>query len=113
MGLFDPPTVSIIKRVPREVIPALAAIQAYAEEEIPDVLGRTVKPCVVAMVMAVWVTMHNQYGSFTLSSWNAASVMTTYKNCARIAGEAATLAKDVIADLIEKGMFPPGTTQLD
>jgi hypothetical protein len=102
-----------MRRCPREWIPILAAVQAYAEGELPDSLAPTVKSCIVAMVMSVWMTMHNQHGSFRLSSWNASSLMTTYKNCKRVAGGAADLSRDIIDDLIEKGMFPPGTAQLD
>lgn len=108
MGLFDPPSTSIMKRVPKEVVPVLASIQALAEAEVPEEIGKKKKGCVVAMVMAAWVSAHRSRGSFSMTECNALSVITTYKNCERIAGRDTLYANLIINRLLERGMFPDG-----
>lgn len=108
MGLFDPPTKSIIKRVPRDWIPQLSSIQVFAEDQIPDELGATKKSALVAMVLGAWVSNHVRYGSMEMASWDLASTETMANNCARVAGEYVPMALQVISELFERGLMPEG-----
>lgn len=99
MGLFDPPTKNIFKRVPQEARSALGVVQAFAEERIPREVGPTKHACLVAMAMATWVNGMHAHRPLAISTWNLLSIQTGFKNCARIVGSEAALLQPVLMDV--------------
>ena len=111
MGLFDPPTASIMKRMPPEVRMSLANVQAYAEDAIPSHLGRTKHVACVAMVMGAWVNAHNRFGTISIRAKDARYIQAMYENCARIARSDCEYALDAISGLFQARLMPEELTR--
>lgn len=112
MGLFDTPPVSIMKRVPRECVPILSAIQVFAESLIPDTASRTTKGAILGIVLAAYVEDQAAAGNILLSSWNRAYIRTLSQNCVRIAGSSAAFASLILEELRERAS-EDATTEID
>lgn len=108
MGLFDPPTTSIARRLPVSVQPYIHEVQHFAENHISAAMAPTQRAASVAMVMGAWANAHARFGTFEISQRDLLYIQKIYENCARVAGPNTYLALAVIAAMFDADMMPMG-----
>lgn len=106
MGLFDPPTKSIAKRVPISAQIGLSAVQTYAESRVFDYHPPVIKAAMVAIVMASWVNVHAQIGTFDMRPYDFEYIRNVAVIQSKIAKNHLAWVEQTIRELIDTEMMP-------
>lgn len=106
MGLFDPPAVSIRKRVPKDVHGFLDELEATVNEMLSPLLNGTKRGMIVAYVQAAWVLGGYRQGALVMDQKSASYVSNMGLNCHRMLGETAKSADEIVDVMIAGGIIP-------
>ena len=106
MGLFDPPSVKMQKYAPVSAQTFLAAVQIYAEDNVPPDLSFTQRSMLVAMVMGGWISTNAQVGTFDMPQRDLDKVKILYTNCAKMLGNRAAEVAPIMRGLCDKELLP-------
>lgn len=109
MGLFDPPSVGIRKRVPSAAHPQFDPLRSLTENAVPAHLSRTQVGLVVGFVMAAWVLSEHRRGKLPLDIAAGTYISNMGLNCARMLGSEEETALSMLRHLIEKGVIEEAT----
>ena len=88
-----------MKRVPRDCVPFLSAIQVFAESRIPNPVNKTIRGAIVGIILATVVEDQAFAGNIPLSNWNRAYIRKLSQNCVRIAGGIPAVAITILQQL--------------
>lgn len=110
MGLFDPPSVSIARRVPMSAQSSLAVVQQFAELHVSPSVGHTQRTNIIGMVISAWVMTHARSGTFDMIPRDFQAVEQTYRACERTLASNSVMAIATIDKLFDAGLMPDDAT---
>ncbi len=108
MGLFDPPAVSIRKKLPLEAQAEFASMCDNLAALLPSGIDRTKSALIVAVVMGAWIASESRLGRVALSSHNGRYIQNMVGNCYARLGEYTLVATSLIEQLTEEGFIMQG-----
>jgi hypothetical protein len=109
MGLFDPPSIGIRKRVPSAAHPQFDQLRSLTDDAVPAHLSRTQIGLVVGFVMAAWALSEHRRGKLPLDKSAGTYISNMGLNCARMLGSEEETALSMVRHLIENGVIDEAT----
>lgn len=106
MGLFDPPSVSIARRVPMSAQSSLAVIQQFTELHVSPSVGHAARANIIGMVIRAWVMAHARSGTFDMLPHDFDAVKRTYESCSLVLKSRSVIAFATINALTDAGFMP-------
>lgn len=105
MGIFDPPAVSIRKRIPRTAHTTYNAVASQVAGHIPEQLTGTQKGLVLGFVMAAWALGEVRVQNISLTEKDRSYVQNMGMNCSRALGGMSPIAIDMVEHYIDHGLI--------
>lgn len=108
MGLFSPPRVNILKRIPQHAMLEAHAIETYADMQLDD-LQQVQRHHAVAFVLSVWACNSSMAGKFQLSQLDFSWIQNAGMNSTKaLSSHLHDRIASVVEELIDKGLIPTG-----
>lgn len=107
MGLFDPPAVSIRKRIPSSEHRRYDEFADQAVQFVPHHLTLTQKGLMMGFIMAAWVMGERRRETMSLERKRAEFVGNMGRNCAGMLGEWLPVAIEIVEHFVDEGMIDP------
>jgi len=106
MGFFDSPRVGIAKRIPKEALVLLVAIETDAEQQLGGI-DQKKREYALGIILSIWACNCYTGGFLNLTDHNYRWISNMGNNCARfLDDDLMPMVYEVIEDLVEKGLIP-------
>ncbi len=86
LGLFDKPSKAIRKRVPKETVGQVTAIESYTLTQLGD-LSKNKQEMAIGIVLSVWAVNSHSLGVMQMTDYNFKHVHNLGINCTRFLNE--------------------------